>query len=59
MSSALSHRKAVRDDLLAIVALLLDDVLGSTRENGGATLDPRYPAAFARIEADPNHYRMR
>lgn len=58
MDGVLSHRKAVREDLPAIVALLLDDELGSTRESGSATLDPRYPAAFARIEADPNQYLM-
>jgi GNAT superfamily N-acetyltransferase len=29
-------------------------VLGSTRETAGATLDPRYRAAFAAIDADPN-----
>ena len=58
MSSVLRHRKAVKEDLPAIVALLLDDELGSTRESGSATLDPRYLAAFARIEADPNQYLM-
>lgn len=58
MNNALSHRKAVREDLPAIVALLLDDALGRTRESESAQLDPRYPAAFARIEADPNQYLM-
>lgn len=44
-------RRATADDLPAIVALLVDDVLGAAREAPG---DPAYAAAFADIEADPN-----
>lgn len=44
-------RRATADDLPAIVALLVDDVLGAAREAPG---DPAYAAAFAAIEADPN-----
>lgn len=45
-------RRATASDLEAIVGMLADDELGSTRENP-ADLAP-YEAAFARIEADPN-----
>ncbi len=44
-------RRAVADDLPAIVALLADDPIGSGRESPG---DPRYAAAFGAIERDPN-----
>ncbi|WP_432559905.1 GNAT family N-acetyltransferase [Granulicoccus sp. GXG6511] len=44
--------RATADDLPALVALLTDDPLGSTRE----TPDPApYAAAFAAIDADPAH----
>ena len=44
-------RRAVADDLPAIVALLADDPIGAGRETPG---DPSYIAAFAAIERDPN-----
>ena len=47
-------REARRSDLAAIVAMLADDPLGRARENPGPPLDPRYEAAYARMEADPN-----
>lgn len=47
-------RRAVAADLPAIVALLADDTLGRGREDPRPPLDPRYAAAFAAIEADPN-----
>src|SRR5438105_13104039 len=47
-------RRAVADDLAAIVALLADDPIGSGREAVGPALDPRYATAFAAIERDPN-----
>ncbi|MDP4021753.1 GNAT family N-acetyltransferase [Methylobacterium sp. NEAU 140] len=34
--------------------MLADDPLGAAREDAGDPLDPRYAAAFAAIEADPN-----
>ncbi len=51
--------RAQRADLAAILALLLDDSLGKTREaplpsEGSAGLDPAYLDAFSAIEADPN-----
>jgi GNAT superfamily N-acetyltransferase len=54
--SDLTVRRAAEGDLPAIVALLADDVLGRTREAPGLPLDPRYAAAFAAIDADPNQY---
>lgn len=45
-------RRAVPDDVPAIVALLADDVLGAARERLD---DPApYAAAFAAVDADPN-----
>ncbi|MEQ9609752.1 MAG: GNAT family N-acetyltransferase [Kiloniellaceae bacterium] len=46
-------RRAMRDDLPAIVALLADDALGKTREAPG---DPCYAEAFAAIERDANQF---
>ena len=47
-------RDAALADLPAIVALLAEDTLGEKREDSSLPLDPRYEAAFAAIEADPN-----
>lgn len=47
-------RPATAEDLPAIVHLLADDDLGRTREDARTPLDPRYLAAFAAIERDPN-----
>jgi ribosomal protein S18 acetylase RimI-like enzyme len=46
-------RKARREDLAAIVAMLADDMLGQSRETPG---DPVYAEAFAAIERDPNQF---
>ncbi len=48
-----SVRRARRDDVPAIVALLADDVLGQSREDVDE-LAP-YLAAFERVDADPAH----
>jgi ribosomal protein S18 acetylase RimI-like enzyme len=48
-------RPAVRADVLAVVALLADDDLGSRREAVEQPLDDSYLAAFDAIDADPNH----
>lgn len=48
-------RIATSDDLQAIIALLADDVLGSTRESSGSAVDLQYTKAFAAIEADSNN----
>ena len=47
-------RRATRADLPAVVALLMDDMLGQTREVLSDPLDPRYLAGFEAIEANPN-----
>lgn len=52
----LLFRRATAADLPAIVALLADDELGKAREDAGPPLNPRYAAAFAAIDADPNQY---
>jgi ribosomal protein S18 acetylase RimI-like enzyme len=47
-------RPATKDDLPAIVALLADDPLGSSREEPGPPLHPNYELAFAAISRDAN-----
>jgi len=47
-------RRATREDLPQLVALLADDALGRGREDASLPLDARYVAAFAAIERDPN-----
>ena len=49
-------RKARPEDLPAIVAMLADDALGSTREDVGPPLNPAYAEAFAAIDRDPNQF---
>jgi GNAT superfamily N-acetyltransferase len=53
--SSITLRRATREDLHAIVGLLVDDPLGRTREatSGGDDLGP-YEAAFAAIDATPS-----
>lgn len=51
--TGLTIRRATAADLDDIVALLADDMLGSTRESPG---DPCYAEAFAAIERDPNQF---
>lgn len=52
--SSVTYRPARAEDLPAIVALLIDDPLGATRESGEGSLGP-YKQAFAEIDADPNN----
>ncbi len=52
--SAVDFRRATAADLPGIVALLADDDLGRQREAPGLPTDPRYEAAFAAIDRDPN-----
>ncbi|MBB4480867.1 GNAT family N-acetyltransferase [Rhizobium etli] len=47
-------RLARQSDLAAIIGLLADDDLGSTREIVSHPIDARYLSAFAAIEADAN-----
>ncbi|WP_240777422.1 GNAT family N-acetyltransferase [Nonomuraea basaltis] len=48
---SLIFRRARKEDVPAIVAMLADDPLGATRE--GDPADERYLAAFDRIDANP------
>ncbi len=47
-------RKATKDDLEAIVAMLANDPLGSTREDASLPLASAYVDAFHAIESNPN-----
>ena len=47
-------RRACRDDVGAIVAMLADDPLGSARERIEDPLPPSYFRAFERLDRDPN-----
>jgi GNAT superfamily N-acetyltransferase len=50
-----TFREAEASDLPAIVALLADDALGSTREDAADPLGASYVAAFEAIRRDPNN----
>ena len=52
--SSVTIRRARRDDIAAIVAMLADDALGSARERIEQPLPPSYFQAFERVERDPN-----
>lgn len=47
-------RTATREDLVQIVALLADDVLGKQREKYQIPLPEEYQRAFSAIDRDPN-----
>jgi len=53
-SPSISIRRARRDDVKAIVAMLADDHLGRARERLEEPLPESYLAAFAKLDADPN-----
>lgn len=50
----LTYRLATEADLIAIVRMLADDKLGTTRENFQVPLPEAYQQAFERISSDPN-----
>jgi ribosomal protein S18 acetylase RimI-like enzyme len=52
--SSITIRRARRDDVSAIVAMLADDPLGSGRERLEDPLPPSYFRAFEQVERDPN-----
>lgn len=54
-SDTLLFRPATEHDLPAIVALLVDDALGATRECNESPLPASYRAAFVAIDADPHN----
>lgn len=53
--SPVNFRRALRDDVPAIVALLADDALGAQRESYAIPLPDSYYLAFEAINADPNN----
>ena len=50
------YRRAQEADLVALVALLADDVLGATREQAAEGVSESYRRAFAEIDSDPNQF---
>jgi len=57
MTNAVTLRRACRDDVAAIVAMLADDHLGRGRERVEDPLPPAYYAAFAAIDS-AGHIQM-
>ena len=53
-TSSITIRRARRDDVGTIVAMLADDPLGSGRERLGDPLPPAYFQAFEAVDRDPN-----
>ena len=53
-----TFRKACKDDLPAIVALLADDGLGRGREDASLPLNEAYTSAFDVLDKDPNQYLL-
>ena len=53
---AVQYRRAQEADLVALVALLADDVLGATREQAAEGVAESYRRAFAEIDTDPNQF---
>lgn len=49
-----TFRKAIADDIPAIIALLADDHLGKQREDTSHPVNARYIDAFEAIDKDPN-----
>ena len=53
-AGTVSIRRARREDVAAIVAMLADDHLGRARERVEDPLPPAYYEAFERVEREPN-----
>ena len=53
-TTSISIRRAARDDVAAIVAMLADDRLGSERERLENPLPASYIKAFEVLDRDPN-----
>ena len=51
----LYFRNATKNDLTALVHMLGDDILGSTREDSSTPINPKYIEAFTSINSDPNN----
>ncbi|WP_420393040.1 GNAT family N-acetyltransferase [Acuticoccus sp.] len=58
MPSNVRMREARAEDVVAIVALLADDVLGAGRETVSDPPAPAYVAAFEAIEANPHDHLL-
>ena len=54
----INFRKAEREDVIHIVAMLANDKLGKLREDYRDPLPEAYHQAFASIDADPNQELM-
>jgi ribosomal protein S18 acetylase RimI-like enzyme len=54
MTSAVSIRRARRDDVAVIIGMLADDHLGRARERVEDPLPASYYVAFDRVDRDPN-----
>jgi GNAT superfamily N-acetyltransferase len=54
----LIFRRATEADVPTIVALLADDILGSSRETTGPESYPQYLNAFRAIDADVNQFLL-
>ncbi|WP_050625762.1 GNAT family N-acetyltransferase [Bradyrhizobium viridifuturi] len=52
--TSIAFRPAQPADLPAIIALLVNDMLGAQREDSSSPPNPRYVAALEAILADPN-----
>ena len=52
--SSVTIRRARREDVASIVAMLADDALGGPRERVEDPLPQSYLAAFERVDGDPN-----
>lgn len=52
---SLVFRAATEADLPDLIAMLADDAIGAQREDPSSPVNPRYLAAFAHIESDPNN----
>jgi GNAT superfamily N-acetyltransferase len=51
-----SIRRAERQDLPSLIAMLADDMLGQSREIVSDPVAEEYATAFERISADPNQF---
>jgi GNAT superfamily N-acetyltransferase len=51
---AVTIRRAIREDLSSIIALIAEDDLGRGRDDASLPLDPVYLRAFDILDADPN-----
>ncbi len=50
-----NYRTSTKEDLPTIIKMLVDDQLGSTREDPSEPINPQYLEAFEIIDNDPNN----